>query len=229
MEQLSDIWTHGKTIKSTLWGLVLLVSSLFLNYAAGTYATVHASNTVKDIILDNIPVYNVNFIYIDGIVIFFIFVGILCAIKPQRAPFIIKAISLFIIIRAFFVILTHLGPMVHSVTNDPDGIVGNLTFDGDMFFSGHTGLPFLMCLIFWENKKLRITFFILSIIFGSAMLLGHLHYSIDVFSAFFITYGIYKISTKFFAASYRVLEKSFEIKPELSGYRGIPIKHPQSS
>jgi hypothetical protein len=32
------------------------------------------------------------------------------------------------------------------------------------------------------------------LVFGVVVLLGHLHYSIDVLSAFFISYGIYRIA-----------------------------------
>jgi len=35
-----------------------------------------------------------------------------------------------------------------------------------------------------------------------AVLLGHIHYSIDVFSALFITYGIFVIAKKVFARDY---------------------------
>lgn len=75
----------------------------------------------------------------------------------------------------------------------------------DLFFSGHTALPFLMALIFWQNVKLRWAFILLSLFFGSAALLGHLHYSIDVFAAFFITYGIFHIALKIFPDEYALL------------------------
>jgi hypothetical protein len=68
----------------------------------------------------------------------------------------------------------------------------------DLFFSGHTGFPYLMALIFWNTKPLRWLFLAASIFFGGAVLLGHLHYSIDVFSAFFITYGIFNIAIRLF-------------------------------
>jgi membrane-associated phospholipid phosphatase len=71
-------------------------------------------------------------------------------------------------------------------------------FGGDLFFSGHTGLPFLIALIYWDHKTYRIIFITLAAIFGSVALMGHLHYSIDVFAAFFITYAIYHIAMQIF-------------------------------
>jgi membrane-associated phospholipid phosphatase len=55
-----------------------------------------------------------------------------------------------------------------------------------------------MALIFWKNKILRYTFIFLSVFFGVIVLLGHIHYSIDVLAAFFITYTIWHISEKLF-------------------------------
>ena len=40
----------------------------------------------------------------------------------------------------------------------------------------------------------RIFFTAVAIFFGIIVLMGHLHYSIDVLSAFFITYSIYHIA-----------------------------------
>ena len=90
----------------------------------------------------------------------------------------------------------------------PDNIIDWFTFTGDMFFSAHTGLPFLAALLFWQNKIWRYVFLISSLIFGATVLLGHLHYSIDVFSAFFITYGIYHLAIKFFPKDYKLFKST---------------------
>ena len=85
---------------------------------------------------------------------------------------------------------------------DNGNFLNKFTFGGDLFFSGHTGLPFLMALIFWNNKYLRYSFFALSFIFAATVLLGHLHYSIDVLAAFFITYTIFHIAIFIFKKDY---------------------------
>jgi membrane-associated phospholipid phosphatase len=38
-----------------------------------------------------------------------------------------------------------------------------------------------------------------------AEIFGHLHYSIDVFSAFFIAYGVFEIAKKIFKKEYLLL------------------------
>lgn len=62
-----------------------------------------------------------------------------------------------------------------------------------MFFSGHTAIPFLGFLVFYEDKFMRYFCLAASVLMGATSLLTHQHYSIDVFSAFFITYATFKM------------------------------------
>jgi hypothetical protein len=55
-------------------------------------------------------------------------------------------------------------------------LVNKFSFGGDLFFSGHTGLPFLMALLFWENLRLRVLFIASSVFFGIIVLMGHILY-----------------------------------------------------
>ena len=200
-------WSTKKILVSALWGGVFFICSLLLNYMAGTYASTHVSNSVNDLILDHLPTWDVDGIFVYGIMAFFIFVGILCILKPQRSPFVLKSLSIFIAIRSFFIILTHIAPSLHQAPIDfQTRLVTDFTFTGDLFFSAHTGLPFLMTLIFWNNKFLRYLFLVTSVFFGLIVLMGHYHYSIDVFSAFFITFGIFHISTFLFKKDYHLLK-----------------------
>lgn len=197
-------WAQKDFLRNSLFGVSLLLISLVINYFANVHTTTHAGNYVADIILDNIPVFNVGFFFYEGFAFFWIFVILLLLHEPKRIPFVVKSIALFILIRSLFIMLTHLGiPPLHS-TLDKEDIFRYTTLGNDMFFSSHTGLPFLMALNFWENKKLRIFFICASAFFAAVVLLGHLHYSIDVFAAFFITYTIFQIARKFFRKDYRL-------------------------
>ena len=108
------------------------------------------------------------------------------------------------------VILTHLAPPLHATALPVSNFVERLVSGSgdDLFFSGHTGFPFLMSLLFWKEKPLRFIFLALTLLFGGAALLGHLHYSIDVFSALFITYGIFNISRWLFKKDYRFFHET---------------------
>jgi len=63
----------------------------------------------------------------------------------------------------------------------------------DLFFSGHTATMFLLFLI-TEIKSVKYLFLISTILIGLFVLLQHVHYSIDVFSAPFFSYCSYKIA-----------------------------------
>jgi hypothetical protein len=199
LEESKRYWTRPDFYLTVVSGFALFAISLIINYFAGSYATSSMGNPVKDLILDNIPKYNVDLIFIDGAILFYIFVALMTVYSPKKIPYVIKSVSLFILIRSFFIILTHIGPYPEHSPFEMNNILNKIIFGGDMFFSGHTGLPFLLALIFWDSKPLRYVFISASAIFAIAVLLGHLHYSIDVFGAYFITYSIYIISRKFFA------------------------------
>ena len=130
---------------------------------------------------------------------------------PKRIPFLAKNIALFVAIRAVFISLTHIGPYPDQIPMDVFGenwlqhLTDNANFfifssGSDLFFSAHTGLPFLMALIYWKNKAVRLFCIFAAAFFGVVVLLGHLHYSIDVASAFFITYSIFHIAEWLFPA-----------------------------
>lgn len=197
-----DIWINKQFVRSVIIAIIFYLVSLFINYTAGTYATRLQSNYVNDFFLDNLPVFDVDVIFIQGAIVLWFYVLILLILHPQRIPFVVKSLALFIFVRSFFITLTHLGPYPHLPELETNFIMRAFTFGGDFFFSGHTGGPFLMALIFWGNKLLRTVFLVSSLIFAVTVILGHLHYSIDVFAAFFITYGIFHMALTLFAKDY---------------------------
>jgi len=197
-------WLQKPFITSVVLGLGFFAVSLFANYYANLYTSIHASNSVTDILLDYLPVVDVHLIFSEGAVVFMLaLVGILF-FEPKYIPFTIKTIAVFILIRSFFLILTHIGPPAQEIYIDPADFISQISSGNDLFFSSHTGLPFLMAFIFWKQKWLRYFFLVCAVIGGVAVLLGHLHYSIDVFSALFISFGLYSISKHIFKADYQI-------------------------
>ncbi len=205
IEQYRTYFRDKSFLVSTGSAILLFALSLWINFHAGIYATSRSSNYVTDVILSNIPVFHPEFLFVYGSVLLWVFVGILCLAKPRIIPFTLKSIALFVLVRAVFISITHIGPFPTHMEINPASIVGDFTFGGDLFFSGHTGLPFLMALIFWENRFLRYTFIIASVVFAVVVLLAHLHYSIDVLGAFFITYTIFHIAEVIFKKDQRFL------------------------
>jgi hypothetical protein len=192
-----------KFIRNFLFSIVLLIGSLIVNYFASAYATRSVSNPVSDIILSNIRVFNVDIMFVYGPFLLWICVAIFLFINPSKMPFTIKSITLFILIRAVFISLTHIGPFpINIFPGSESDIIKYFTLGGDLFFSAHTGLPFLLALIFWKSWWPRVLFIATSIFFGIIVLLGHYHYSIDVLAAFFITHSIYRMSLYLFSRDY---------------------------
>lgn len=186
---------------SLLEGIILFIISVYATHFASIYAEVRASSSVDDIILSNTRVYNFEFFFVYVAIALMIFVVVLCLRFRNTAPFLLKTVSLFIIIRSIFVSLTHMGPFPLKLQLSSK-LLDFITTGNDLFFSGHTGLPFLIALIFWDHIYIRVLFLTSSFVLGAGVLLAHLHYSIDVFSAFFITYSIYHIAMKLFRKDY---------------------------
>lgn len=199
-------WRQKDFIRSTAVGLLLLTLSIITYYFSGLYASISASNSVTDLILSNLPIIDVNFVFVEGFILFNLVVIALAFWEPKRIPFVLKSVALFIFVRSFFVILTHIGPSPLSNPPDFGNYLGFFSFTGDLFFSGHTGMPFLMALTFWNNRSWRYIFISLTVIFAATVLLGHLHYSIDVFGALFITFSIHRMALVFFRKDFELFE-----------------------
>jgi hypothetical protein len=193
-------------------GFVLLFVSLVVQFLASGYATRSVSGSVTDVILSNTRVYDVDGIFIYGTVIFFLFVVFVCLTHPKSFPFVLKSVAVFTLIRSVFISLTHINIYpLHAAISSVffQGTIFRGIFTGDgLFFSGHTGLPFLLALIFWNHKRLRFIFICSSVSFALIVLLGHLHYSIDVLSAFFITYSIFHINKFIFKEDWQLFSQN---------------------
>ncbi len=209
---------HNRTfIVSTGFSIIMLVFAFIINFYSVTYTNATVSNSVTDVILSNTPVYDLDGFFVNGAIGLVIFITLVCLWDPRRMPFTVKTIAVFVIVRSVFITLTHVGPFPIHATIAPESqayikdLIGQKLFSSfflgnDFFFSGHTGLPFLLAFLYYDKKWLRIIFILLSVFFGVVVLFAHLHYTIDVLSAFFISYGVYRIS--------RILFKE-ELPPEL--------------
>jgi len=118
--------------------------------------------------------------------------------KPDKLLIAFQAYGLMLIFRTIAMYLTPFeAPETILLLNDPfvQFFAKGDILTKDLFFSGHTGTLFLLFLLA-ENKTLKTIFLILTLMVGTAVLLQHVHYSIDVFVAPFVAYGSYKIIKK---------------------------------
>jgi hypothetical protein len=115
--------------------------------------------------------------------------------KPDKLMIAFQAYGLMVIFRTIAMYLTPFeAPETSLLLNDP---FVQLFGEGeiltkDLFFSGHTGTLFLLFLLA-ENKVMKYIFLLFTLIVGTAVLLQHVHYSIDVFIAPFVAYAAYRI------------------------------------
>jgi len=206
-------WSQKHFALSVLLGLFLLGLSLIINYYANLYAIKKAGNSVGDILLNILPVVNTNIIFFEGAIIFFALLFVLMVYEPKGIPFVVKSIALFVAIRSCFIVLTHFGPDLTRALFDDNAFLAIFTSSSDLFFSGHTGLPYLFSLIFWQQRNLRLFFLCSSMVAAVSVLLAHYHYTIDVASAFFITYGIFHIARWLFKKDYNLFLSETRFEP----------------
>ncbi len=214
MKKLLDIF-HGnhkkfwvkENTQSLLLSLAFFLVALYVQQLANNYVNQIKGVAVNDIVLDFLPTLDIDFFIIQGALLLSAVSLALFLFKPKYLSFGLKSLSVFILARSFFITLTHLGASPNQLVLDQNSFgfgLYNLLFNthGDFFFSGHTGVPFLLALIFWQEKVWRYIFIAASVILGLSVLFAHIHYSIDVFAAPFITYAIYALCRKFFPKSY---------------------------
>lgn len=211
MSTLRQLYHHFRHIPElrlySLYGSIFLVVIIWLNYQAGTFAFARMSNGVSDLILDSIPLLDVSFIFTEGAILMTFFIFLLAIRRPTYIPCVLFNVALFYSVRALAIILTHLGPplSVASVTL-ASSLTGRFVQGADYFFSGHTGFPFVIALVFWDIHWIRYLFIVFTIFFGGAALFGHLHYSIDVFAAPFIAHSTVIISQRLLPKIWKMVE-----------------------
>ncbi|MHB1686462.1 MAG: phosphatase PAP2-related protein [Ignavibacteriaceae bacterium] len=114
---------------------------------------------------------------------------------PQKLLFAIQAYSLMLAFRIIAMYLLPLNPPARMILlNDPFvqffGTGQALT--KDLFFSGHTATLFLFFLLA-DKKLFKYLLLAFTVTVAVAVILQHVHYSIDVFAAPFFAYAAYRV------------------------------------
>ena len=185
--QWKEILSSKKKVSLFIAGIAALLSSFVVNNKVSTYVDHVQGQAVGDLILDNIPIYDLNFIFFWAVLIFWVGNIIYRLIFPKEFPFILVSLSLFVLVRCFFISLTHIGPP-ETLLVVPDEL-SYYSFNADMFFSGHVGAPFFYALL-TSVKNVKWIAIIYSIIMVVIVLMSHGHYSIDIFASFFIAHSL---------------------------------------
>ncbi|MDR3667906.1 MAG: phosphatase PAP2-related protein [Ignavibacteriaceae bacterium] len=141
-------------------------------------------------------------IQLTWIIFGLIYIGIIIALinfikDPLQLLATFQAILILGLFRTMAMYLLPLNPPSDMIPlNDP--IVQMLgpgeILTKDLFFSGHTSTLFLLFLVA-DKKVLKVIFLVFAVVVGISVLLQHVHYSIDVFSAPFFAYASVKFAT----------------------------------
>ncbi len=117
------------------------------------------------------------------------------AAKPDLLFLALQSYSLLLIFRMIVMYVTPLEAPDNMLSlNDPFVQffgTGNI-LTKDLFFSGHTATLFLLFLIA-DKKYLKVVFLIFTFIIALALLLQHVHYTVDVAVAPVFAYASYRI------------------------------------
>jgi len=186
----NELFEHKYLI---LLSVIIVGIATFLDYFSGVYVSSTEGIDVPDLILSHIGPFNMSFLFVYGYITLILILFLYPLIFHIRTlHIVVSQFSLLVMLRALFMIFTHLGTPSDAMQVSFPWFFKGLSFQNDMFFSGHTAIPFLGFLLF-KGKKIR-HFFLIGSIFMAITVLGmHMHYSIDVFSAFFITYCSHKL------------------------------------
>jgi hypothetical protein len=174
-----------------LLALILLCFTRFLNYVE-----LRAGFTFADPLLKLFAPIDLTWI-IFGLIYLGLFIAIFFFMKdPHMLIMAFQAYMVLVLFRTGAMYLLPLNPPPDMIPlNDPFvQIFGSgEILTKDLFFSGHTSTLFLLFLVA-DNRILKSVFLTFAVIIGISVLLQHVHYSIDVFTAPFFSFTSVKLA-----------------------------------
>ena len=176
------------------------VFSLFLFFVVLTFLAnfVNYVEARKGVVLPDPVLSLFKPIDVTWLIFALIYISIVVAIvtlsqNSQRLLFAVQLYTLMVAVRIVAMYLLPLEPPVSMIIlKDPfvEFFGTGQTLTKDLFFSGHTATLFILFLVS-EKKIIKTIFLTSTIAVAIAVLLQHVHYSIDVFAAVFFTYACY--------------------------------------
>jgi len=191
----SEAWQLQSFRNKTFVALALVAIILLLLPSFFAFIEKREGMVLQDFVLDRLPAMDVSiptFIIIWSVVLLVFY-----RIYQNPSIFLVVAYGfiLMCIARVLTISLLPLNPPPGLITlKDP---IANIAYGGkgifitkDLFYSGHTGNMFLFFLCL-QAKWDKIIALAASFMVGILVLIQHIHYSIDVISAFIFTYFLY--------------------------------------
>ena len=201
---ISEMFSQLKKVAKSRYlylGVLAVIAGAGLNFASEAYLHNYMSEgkslpMLSDLILDNLPFYNVSLIYdiFCLVPILLVFIYFVHKKDYERIPLFLLMSGVFYIVRAVFIVLTPFGnpPMF----NGSDSLFHGFSyFELGVYPSGHTGNVFLMFLLV-KDRTYKCLILACLIIVISSLFLARGHYSIDILSGLFFSYAIREFGEK---------------------------------
>ena len=152
--------------KQLAFSILFLMTSCVFYLISGYKVKNVESSPLPDLILNNIPSVNLGILYVWG---FLLILAVLIIYplfyKVKDLHYVIGQFSLVVLIRSFFISLTHLRSPADAIVPEMPRLFALLNFPNALFFSGHTAIPFLGFLLY-RKEKIGIFFFVMTILTG---------------------------------------------------------------
>jgi len=172
--------------------LVFLLFAYFFDFAQNRIGAV-----MQDPILSLFKPINLTWLIFVVLYVSVLYTIVVMYNEPERFLVLLKAYIVLLLLRMLSIYLLPLEPpatMIHM----KDPIVEGLGSSGreltkDLFFSGHTSLMFLLFLAV-RKKSQKAILLASTVVVGAGVLLQHVHFTVDVVIAPFMSYCSYKFS-----------------------------------
>jgi membrane-associated phospholipid phosphatase len=176
---------------------LIVVFAIQMTFISQFQSQIEMRNGVSfaDPITGNLPTFNFDIITFIAIYSAQILGIILAFFKPEKFLQLLLGYFFVYFFRIFSQYLLPLEPPAGIIPlNDPFLIwFGNgVIINKDLFYSGHTSTTFIVFLI-TENTKAKIFIFAALLVVILGILLQKVHYTIDVYAAFFFAFTAYRL------------------------------------
>ncbi len=205
--------TWREALRIVLLAFVFRAACYAAMTAAALWNELRPAPSLPDLVIAHVPyvpwVDRVN--YVAWLLLYVPLSGALLFVDLRRWGRYMVTGGLVSLARGFTIALTGLGPPDPAHTGD--GLMGRPPLTAlldllspidvfahgaartyltkDLFFSGHTATTFLLVLYLWNIPKLRWAALAAHLVVVSTVLLGHLHYGIDIAGAYAVTFAVF--------------------------------------
>lgn len=185
-------------------GVISLIAGVLLNFSSQTYLYNYINQgktlpALSDMILDNLPYWNIGYLYdiFSLVSLLVVIIYIIHRKQYKSIPYFLLLCGIFYLVRGVFIVLTPFGnPPLFEGTG---GLFkGFSKFELGVYPSGHAGISYLYFLFPKDRVYSGVLLLCLVIIIGS-LLFSRGHYSIDILSGLFFAYAINAFGEKNFS------------------------------